>query len=113
MSLLQVKLKADSISEIKEQILLSLDKLDKEELTNLKWYLLTRNEDEKTLAKENGKKEEISLNEDIEEPKIVEKKKRKKKKKLLNQLLIKVKIEKRISYVRKKRKKEKYLEFKF
>ncbi len=80
MSLLQVKLKADSISEIKEQILLSLDKLDKEELTNLKWYLLTRNEDEKTLAKENEKKEEISLNEDIEEPKIVEKKRGRKKK---------------------------------
>ncbi len=81
MSLFQVKLKADSISDLKQQILCSLDKLDKEELTNLKWYLLTRNENVNTLT--NGKeiKEEKLIDKDKEEPKIVKQKKEKKKKK--------------------------------
>ena len=46
MSLLQVKLKASSKEELKEQIKEKLNDLDEEELTNLKWFLITRKEDE-------------------------------------------------------------------
>ena len=46
MSLLQVKLKASSKEELKEQIKEKLNDLDEEELTNLKWFLITRKEGE-------------------------------------------------------------------
>ena len=72
MSILPMKLKAESTSEIKEQIILSLNELDKEELTNLKWFLITRKDDKQTLKNEKEKKEEISLIQDIDEPKIIE-----------------------------------------
>ena len=42
MSISQIKLKANSTEEIKEEIQNELNKLDNEELTNLKWLLLTR-----------------------------------------------------------------------
>ena len=85
-----VKLKSHSKDEIKKEIMLNLDSLDNEELTNLKWYLLM-------------KKNKIDVN-IINETNFHEK--NNKKGKINNQILMKEKKEIRVLNYRHKGKKK-------
>ena len=58
MSLFQIKLKANSNEEIREEIKKELNDLDNEELTNLKWLLLTRKYMKNELNEKKSKRKE-------------------------------------------------------
>jgi hypothetical protein len=58
MSFAQIKLKATSNEEIKEEIKKELNDLDNEELTNLKWLLLIRKIQNNKLNEKKGKRKE-------------------------------------------------------